>query len=423
MKTYLNNLPKEIQNLIRLTGDIASQNNMYAYLVGGFVRDLILGAKNLDLDIVVEGEGIKFAEALAQRLQAKLIRHRRFGTATVILKKRLKVDIATARREYYPQPAQLPEVTPGTLKDDLIRRDFTINAMAISINQSDFGRFIDFFGGKEDLFLKKIRILHDLSFIDDPTRILRAIRFEQRYNFKIEPKTLRLLKEAVRLKMLEKTQPQRLRDELILILKEEHPLKQLKRIKGLTGFKFVNPGLSLSQKTTELLKSIQGRIDWFRKNYPRRRQLDTWLIYLIGLLEPLDINKIRSVCKRFAFRRGEEKRILNYKKMSRKIIQELSRMKIKPSKIFTLLEPLSYEVIILIKAKSRNIRLQKHIEIFFEIYNGMRPYICGEDLRKLGIAPSPFYQKVFTKVLEAKLNGLVKTKEEELLLIKKLIRA
>ena len=223
--------------------------------------------------------------------------------------------------------------------------------------------------------------------------------------------------------MLEKTQPQRLRDELILILKEEHPLKQLKRIKGLTGFKFVNPGLSLSQKTTELLKSIQGRIDWFRKNYPRRRQLDTWLIYLIGLLEPLDINKIRSVCKRFAFRRGEEKRILNYKKMSRKIIQELSRMKIKPSKIFTLLEPLSYEVIILIKAKSRNIRLQKHIEIFFEIYNGMRPYICGEDLRKFGIAPSPFYQKVFTKVLEAKLNGLVKTKEEELLLIKKLIRA
>ncbi|MDD4894296.1 MAG: hypothetical protein PHW54_03160, partial [Candidatus Omnitrophica bacterium] len=236
MKKYLSKLPKEIRDFISVAGDVAFSCGMPVYLVGGFVRDLILGVDNLDLDIVVEGDGIKFAELLSLKLNAGLTLHRRFGTATLIIDKYFKVDIATARREYYPEPAHLPEVTCGTLKDDLIRRDFTINAMAVSINRRDFGTFIDCFGGKKDLAAKKIRVLHDLSFIDDPTRILRAIRFEQRYSFRIEPKTLKLLREAKRLKMLEKVQPQRLRDELILLLKENKPLKQLRRIKELIGF-------------------------------------------------------------------------------------------------------------------------------------------------------------------------------------------
>ncbi|PIP21125.1 MAG: hypothetical protein COX40_01075 [Candidatus Omnitrophica bacterium CG23_combo_of_CG06-09_8_20_14_all_40_11] len=433
MKNYLNNLPKELQELIYLAADIASKNNMAVYLVGGFVRDLILGVKNLDLDIVVEGDGIKFAEALSGKLNVGLIRHRRFGTATVILKKHLKVDIATARQEYYPQPAHLPEVTCGVLKDDLMRRDFTINAMAISINRQDFGRFIDCFGGRQDLADKKIRVLHNLSFIDDPTRILRAIRFEQRYNFKIETNTLSFLRQANRLKMLEKVSRERLRDELILILKEGRPLKQLIRIKELIGFGFINSGLLLSKNTLASLKSIERQINWFKMKYPKRRHLDTWLIYFIGLIDALNINNIKLICKKFAFRRGEEKRVLTYKKLKPKFIKELSRDKIKPSRVFSLLEPLSYEVIILIKAKfspltspalagqnaGENQNLKKHIEDFFEIYNGMRLYISGADLYKLGLAPGPYYQKIFHRVLNAKLDGLVKTKKEELELIKK----
>lgn len=420
MKNYLNNLPKELRELIYLARDVASRNNMPAYLVGGFVRDLILGVKNLDLDIVVEGDGIKFAEGLSEKLGAGLIRHRRFGTATVILKKYLKIDIATARREYYPHPAHLPEVTRGILKDDLMRRDFTINAMAISINRQDFGRFIDCFGGKKDLADKNIRVLHDLSFIDDPTRILRAIRFEQRYNFKIEPKTLEFLRQANRSKMLEMVSRERLRDELILILKEERPLKPLIRIEELIGFGFINSGLSLSKKTHIFLKSIESQIIWFKRKYPKRRQLDTWLTYFMGLIEPFNINSIKLICKKFAFRRGEEKRILAYKIIKSKFIKDLSQNKIKPSKIFSLLEPLSYEVIILIKAKFKNANIRKHIEDFFEIYNGMRIHISGEDLRRLGLTPGPFYQKIFHRVLNAKLDGLVKTKKEELDLIHKI---
>lgn len=421
MREYLKKLPREIQDLIHLAENVASLRGMPVYLVGGFVRDLILGVKNLDLDIVVEGDGIIFAEDLAARLNTRLIRHRRFGTATVVIGHHLKVDIATARKEIYPQPAMLPVVEPGTLKDDLKRRDFTINAMAIDISQRNFGSLVDFFNGKNDLRSKKVRILHDLSFIDDPTRILRAVRFEKRYNFRIERQTLSGLKDAVRNKMLEKVQPQRLRDELILLLKEEKPLNEIRRLSALTGFGFINRHLVISKKTYDLLNSSKKEINWFNRVHFRRRRLDTWLIYFMALVDSLDAQDLKLVCKWFVFRKGEEKRILNFNKIANKFISELSQKKIKPSRIFSLLEPLSYEVILLLKAKYRNPNLKKHIEEFLEIYNGMRICISGHDLQRLGVAPGPYYQKIFTEVLEAKLNGLVKTQEEELSLIKKLI--
>ena len=422
MKEHIKRLPKEIQDLIYLASDIARKNNMPAYLVGGFVRDLIFAVGNLDLDITVEGDGIKFAEDFANALKAKLIRHKRFGTATVILRRNLKIDIASARSETYPHPASLPVVTPGPLKKDLARRDFTINAMAISINRHDFASLIDIFSGKDDLENKKIRVLHGLSFIDDPTRILRAIRFATRYSFKLESNTLRLLKEALKIKMLEKVQPQRLRDELILILKENYPLKQIRQLERLAGFNFISPHMSLSKSGWKFLRSLEREIKWFTKAYPSRRLLDIWLIYLIGLMDALGINKAKSICRNFVFCKGEEKRILSYKRISPKFVLDLSSSKIKPSRIFSLLEPLSYEIILLIKAKYNNRYIQGHIEDFFEIYNGMRIYVSGHDLHSLGVKPGPNYQRIFSRVLSAKLNGLVETKEEELSLIRQLIK-
>jgi tRNA nucleotidyltransferase (CCA-adding enzyme) len=421
MKNYLNNLPKKLKTLVYLARYISKKNNIPAYLVGGFVRDLILGAKNLDLDVVLEGDGVKFAEEFSAKLNARVIRHKRFGTATVYLKPHLKIDIASARKEFYMQPGSLPEVSRGTLQDDLFRRDFTINAMAISINGKDFGRFIDFFDGISDLKHKKIRILHNLSFIDDPTRMFRGIRFEQRYGFRIDANTLKALKEAVNLKILERIHPKRLSNELVLILKEKHPVKYLRRIQQLLGFDFITPRLSVTRKTYDLLSSIESEIKWFNKAYPKRRPLDTWLIYFMGLIDSLDIDDAKSTCQRFFFRKGEEKRILDYKKISDRVICRLIGKRIMPSKIFRRLEPLSYEVILLIKAKCKNPNTKKHIENFFEIYNGMRTFISGQDLHGLGVIPGPYYQKIFAKVLNAKLNGKIKTRQEELALIKKLI--
>jgi len=423
MKKYLEKIPEDLKKLISLAGSIADAYQMPAYLVGGFVRDLIMGVQNLDFDIVIEGDGIKFSEALAQRLSAKLIRHRRFGTATVVISPHLKIDISSARRESYPAPATLPVVEAGDMKDDLARRDFTINAMAASINKHGFGRLLDPFGGRHDIRKKNIRILHALSFIDDPTRMLRAIRFQKRYSFKIYPKTLALLKEASRLKMLERVHPHRVRDELILILKEQDPLKPLSGIAELINFSFITEDLKFSQKIYLLLGAVKKEIAWFKQAYPRRRRLDGWLIYFMALLEFLDARQAKKIAKKFALSQGETKRILVNKNIKPAFLRKLRASGTSPSCIYHLLEPLSYESIIMLRAKYHNKNLLKHIDAFFGSYNGTRIHISGDDLKHLGLKPGPRYQKIFRKILDARLNGAVKDKEGENALALRLARA
>ena len=419
MRKCLEKIPRELKDLINKIRDIASKENLKAYLVGGFVRDLILKVRNLDLDIVIEGDGIKFANIVANSLGAKITAHKQFGTATVFIKPNLKIDYSSARKEYYPSSAHLPVVSPGSLRDDLFRRDFSINALAISLNDA---KLVDYFGGQTDLEHKIIRVLHPLSFIDDPTRVLRAVRFEQRYNFKIEHKTLSLLNEAVKNGLLEKVHPHRLRDELILILKEDDPIKEIARLERLTGFDFIHPGLAVSKKTYSFLRGLKKEINWFNQTFPQRRKLDSWLIYLLGLLNSVDIGKAKEICEKFGLRKGEEKRLVTYKQAKPESIKDLSRAKIEPAKIFAFLEPLSYETILALKAKYANSAFRLNIANFLEIYNGMRIFIGGEDLHCLGVLPGPRYQKIFEQVLAAKLNGRVKSKEEELILIKQLLK-
>ena len=420
MKKHLKRLPQELLDLIYAAGNIAGRLGFSAYLVGGFVRDLILGVKNFDLDIVVEGDGIKFSEALARELNAKLITHKRFFTATVIVKAHLKIDVATARKEFYPQPASLPIVNKGSIKDDLYRRDFTINTLVIAINQENFGKFLDLFKGKSDILEGKVRILHNLSFIDDPTRILRAVRFQKRYDFKIDPETLKRLKEAVKLKMLFAVEPQRLRDELIMMLKETEPLKALKRLEELAGLDFINPALKLSGKTEKLLKSCREQVRWFKAKFAEHRHLDSWLVYLAGLLSGLDLQQVEAVCDKFVFRKSEKKRILDFFLLRDKLLAKLSRPGLKPSSVYHLLEPLSYEVIILLKAAAGNKCALANMEKFFHVYNGTAISLKGHDLNGLGFVPGPHYRKILRKVLNAKLNGAVSSAQEELELVKKI---
>lgn len=419
MEKKLEKLPREILELIRLAGDVAKANGMRAYLVGGFVRDLLLGRQNFDLDIVAEGDGIKFAEELSVPLRARLVKHKRFGTATLHLGGALKVDIASSREESYAQPACLPKVSPGALKSDLCRRDFTINAMALDISRDDFGRLVDVFDGQSDLKAKKIRVLHDISFIDDPTRMLRAVRFEQRFSFRIEKHSLELLRSAAKQGLLQRVEPQRLRDELILLLKEPDPIRQIKRVDSLLGFAFVDNRLKLSPKTYSLLASAAKVMEWFNHAYPHHRKIESWLVYLMGLLDPLSKERALAVCRKFAIRRGEEMRILSAKRLEVKLLKALSAPKIRPSRSFALLEPLSYEAIILLKAKAGK-KARKAIDDFFARLHGTRLHISGHDLARMGIKPGPEYQKIFTRILRAKVDGSVKNKEEEIELLKKI---
>ena len=308
------------------------------------------------------------------------------------------------------------------LLDDLKRRDFTINAMALSLSLDKEQKIIDPFGGQDDLASGRIRILHNLSFKDDPTRILRAIRFSQRLDFKIEPKTLALLKEAISDGALDKVNPHRMRDELILILKEQNPFRPLKALGDLGALSFISTKLKISESTQVLFKSIAKETAWFVKNFPARRPLDTWLIYFTGLLETLNHALIKMIIYKFGLPKGDQKRITNYYQGRDQIIAILSKKFLAPEQIFLLLEPLSYETIILLRAVSQNKNLKKHLADFFKIYHGQRLCISGSDLNSLGVLPGPEYQKIFAKVLAAKLNGQVENRQAELALLKKLVR-
>jgi tRNA nucleotidyltransferase (CCA-adding enzyme) len=213
-------------DIIKIVGKIADELKVPAYIVGGPVRDKLLDMPNIDLDFVVEGDGIKFARVLNKKLEGKLTVYKAFGTATVELKGK-RIDIVTARKETYARPAAYPTVKPGTIKDDLFRRDFTINAMAIAVNKEDFGKLVDFYGGQKDLKKRVIRVMHDKSFIDDPTRVFRAVRFAVRFGFRIEPHTKRLIKEAVSDKLLAEVNKGRIKKEIELLLKEKNPRKCL----------------------------------------------------------------------------------------------------------------------------------------------------------------------------------------------------
>lgn len=419
LRAYLDKLPKDIRDLVDLAGEVAGRVEVRVYLIGGVVRDLILGVPNFDLDIAVGGDVLKFASELARRLDAKLTTHTRFGTATLTTPKKIKLDIATTRSEVYPEPASLPVVSPGTIREDLVRRDFTINALAIDLLPENFGILLDVNRGRQDLKAKLIRILHDLSFIDDPTRIIRAVRFEQRLKFRIETHSLKLLKEAVKKGMLKRLSPHRLSDEIILVLKEPTAIRSILRLEKLVGFDFIHQQLKLNKANIEYLAAIKNEINWFNNNFPKYRVLDVWLMYFIGLLSNLNRDEIKKVFKRLGLRRGEIKKLISYNGFSSGRVAGMSKKNILPSEIYRNLKPLSLEVVLLIKARHRNKFLSRNIKKFFKYYNRMQPYIRGEDLTRLGLKPSPDYKKILTRLLYLQLDGRINSRKDALAWVKK----
>ena len=224
--------------LVRSIGELAQAKGAAAYLVGGPVRDLMLEIPGLDLDITVEGNGIRVAEAWAkQHPGASLKRYPAFMTASVVLPGGRLVDFATTRKEYYVRRGAYPSVKPSGIEEDLLRRDFTINAMAIAINPDSWGKVIDPFGGQADLKSRTLRVLHEKSFLDDATRILRAARFKARLGLKIEAKTLDLLKAAIKIKVLDTIKPQRYLKDFNKILKEPNSKEAVKCIKLWDAYK------------------------------------------------------------------------------------------------------------------------------------------------------------------------------------------
>jgi tRNA nucleotidyltransferase (CCA-adding enzyme) len=415
-------LPKSMLDILKLAGSLANRRGYRIFAVGGFVRDILLGAKNLDIDIVLEGDGLKFARELATLLKGSLIVHKRFGTASIVAGPN-KIDIATARTEYYEYPAALPNVRFGSIKQDLYRRDFTINAMAVSLNKKSFGELIDFFHGQRDLNAGIIRILHNLSFVEDPTRIFRAVRFEQRYNFTIDKHTKKLIKTAISLDMFSRTQKQRLRDELIFILSEKKPARALSRMHQLHELRFIHPKLKFCGRMLNIFSEIEETLKWYHLNLSSERGLDEWLIYLFAMLNNISLTEQKKLSEKFVFKKSDEKRLISCKKNAKKVSEMLKKpTKVSPNRIYRSLEPLSYEVILFIMAAAKTQRSRERVALFFKKYNNVKLLISGRDLKALGIKPGPEYRRILNRVLYAKLDGKLSCKKDELFFARNLSR-
>jgi len=293
-------LNKEVIILLRTIGEVAEENGYTVYAVGGFVRDLLLRTKNLDLDIVVEGDGIKFAKKLAEHFGGAVRTHEKFSTALVIMPDGFNIDVATARLEYYEYPAAMQTVELSSLKLDLYRRDFTINAMAINLNPEKFGTLVDFFNCQTDIKERSIRILHNLSFVEDPTRIFRAIRFEQRMGFTIGKHTEKLLKNAVKMNLFNRFFGHRCFTELKLIFSEENPIPAIRRMAEFDLLKFILPGLKFDKPMERNLAETQRAMAWYKLLY-LDESCHQWLVYLFAILAKSTYSDLKVFCIKFEF--------------------------------------------------------------------------------------------------------------------------
>lgn len=406
-------LPHEVYALLHEAGEVADRIGVSLFVVGGFVRDLLLGIENLDVDLVIEGDGIAFARMLAKEKGARVKVHERFGTAVLVLPNGFKLDIATARTEYYEYPTALPTVEQSSIKKDLYRRDFTINALAVRLNARAFGELIDFYGGQRDLKERTIRVLHSLSFVEDPTRVFRAIRFELRFGFRLGKETLALIKGATKMDLFHRLSGHRLLEELRLLFVEREPRLAVRRLAELDLLRFIHPKLEWTARLDRLLIGVEESLDWYRLLYLDRK-MDAWLVYVMALLETLPERAVAETLKRFPFTERETDKLDAARFASHDMYRKLARRPPpRPAETYRLLSGLSDETMLFVMAKSQSESVKRQLSAYLTSYRQMKPALTGADLKAMGLKPGPLFKRILADLLDARLNGDVKTEAEE----------
>ncbi len=407
------NLPARLQSLLLLIGQRAAKGESTVYLVGGVIRDLLLGCPApQDLDFVVIPDAIAFARELQSFLDGTLKIFEQFGTASLFLKDGLRLDLVTARKEFYAAPAALPRVESSSLKNDLYRRDFTINTLACSLMPDSYGQLFDFFNGREDLSQGIIRSLYNLSFVDDPLRIIRAARFEVRFGFTIEENTLTLIEKAVKSKVLEKLSRQRLNQELSLVYREADPPRVLKRLAELGALPSLYYRLQPTVKTWRRLGRIREALQWASLRQWRTPP-DPELVYLCGLLYDLDPEASSAIMRRLQFSRQRTEAVLSSCRTVPEVLKELCGEKLSHSAVVNRLDPLPGEALVLLYAEAPERAIKDYVQLYLDSLQHVRPRLRGGDLKQLGLEPGPLYGIIMDKLREAILDGKVRTPAEE----------
>jgi len=419
------NLSAPVFGILHDLGRVGDRLELPVYAVGGFVRDLLLGNENMDMDVTVEGDGILFAETFAAEFGCRVKSHQKFGTAVIILPNGYKIDVASTRLEYYVSPGALPTVEHSSLKMDLYRRDFTVNTLAIRLNSESFGKLIDFFGAYRDLQAKSIRVLHNLSFVEDPTRVFRAIRFEQRLGFKIARHTEDLIKNAVKMDFLEKLGGRRLLSELVQILKEKEPLKGVWRMASLGLLRFIHPNLELTASMQGMLEEVRYVVSWFELLY-LERPYERWAVYFLAICDTLSGDQFWGTCTRLAVSEHYKEKLVEMRKQGAELVSSLDdklarQGKLENSEIYFFLRGLPVEVLLYHMAKSHSPEVKRCISLYFTKLHGVRTQIRGEDLKLLGVERGPRFRELLDAVLSAKLNGKVINREDEIRMVQELM--
>lgn len=419
-----NRLPHDMIALLKMAGELGNELGWEVYAVGGFVRDILMGRPNLDLDLVVEGDGIHFAKELSKKLDGRIKAHSKFKTAVVIYEDDKRVDVATARLEYYEYPTALPTVELSSIKMDLYRRDFTMNALALRLNPGRFGQLVDFFGAERDIRNKTIRVLHSLSFVEDPTRILRAIRFERRFGFNIGGQTMRLIKNAIGLELFSKLSGTRVMHELQWIMSEEDPLACLNRMQELGILEAIHPMLEMKRDRIQVLTELVKVHNWYKLLYLEPKP-EPWLLYILGLTMGIKRNQITKVTKRLNFTSREEREFLQLRDMIGDALMKLMGWKEGKSRLSTLysiLHPIPVEGILFLMARSRKEHIRRNISRYLSMLRYVKIEVSGNDLKEMGIEPGPIYTRILDRIMRAKIDGRADTREDQLKLAERLHR-
>lgn len=417
----------------RLTDIVAKQaqdQERSLYLVGGVVRDLLLGGRSADLDFVIESDAASFARGLQKRYGGQVRAHQPFGTAKWSLNAEAAdllgltlvdlpqhIDFARARNEIYAEPAALPVTKPGSIADDMRRRDFSVNALALRLSpKARYGQLLDVCGGLEDLRNQQIRVLHERSFIDDPTRILRALRLATRLNFQINAQTADWLRDA--LPLLGRVSGARLRNEIDLILAEKSAGESLLRLDDLGALREIQPGFRFSKRLADDLKRADKQEPPWRSEDFDARAL-RWCLLLGGVEE----SSARSIAQRLDMKRRQVDSISATCRIIA-MANELADPKRRPSEIAPRLQklpPTALHAAWLLLHDTP--AAQERLRLSMQRWRAIRPCTKGDDLRALGLPPGPRYKRILQRLRGAWIDGDVQTCADEQALLQQLLES
>ncbi len=401
---------RELRRVFEAVG-AAAEHEPGVYLVGGTVRDILLGESGFDVDIAVEGDAIALARSLAAALRGRVRTHPKFGTAAVLYGNHARIDVVTARTEFYDSPAALPTVEHATIREDLYRRDFTINAMAASLKGEDFGRLVDPFGGRADLAERRIRVLHNLSFIDDPTRIFRAVRYENRYGFRMDDHTLALARGCIEMGLVGDLSSARLRDELLALLGEGEVDHSLPRLGELGLDRAIHPRLAADQEGAELLRRLTALRDEYDLDVP------DWRLGLAVLARRLRPDEVYAWLQRLKVRRRDAENIAGAVTVGARLAARFANPRVTGAEVVRLSEPYAPDAPLFALGLAELEPLRE----YFRSLKDVRLEITGFDLAALGLQESPRVGEVLGELRRRKLDGELDGRESELAAARELI--